>query len=96
MLKMITAKEEEIKRIETIQQAPFLNITLTDEQEGIKKWIEADYGNLKQYREKLEAEKHELLDLLKSSTEVYLLLFICNAFRGNLSEWVPSFFRIGH
>ena len=82
LLKEITAKEEEIKGIETIQQAPFLNITLTDEQEGIKKWIEADYGNLKQYREKLEAEKKQLLDLLKSSTEVYLLLFVCNAFRG--------------
>ena len=40
------------------------------------------YAKLTTELERLKVEKNKLLDLLKSSTEVYLLLFICNAFRG--------------
>ena len=64
-------------------------------QKSIKVVVDLN-GGLSKYLEELKVEKNKLFDLLKSSTEVYLLLFICNAFRGNLSERVRPFFCIGH
>ena len=84
----ITEKENEIKEIVVIQQAEFNANALTGEQNGFKNWIDAKKGGLDNYLQelntdlkKLEAEKSRYIGLLENATEVYLLLFICNAFR---------------
>ena len=40
------------------------------------------YAKLTTELERLQAEAKDYRDILKKPTEVYLLLFVCNAFRG--------------
>ena len=77
----IEAIEAKIEAIEGIAIVESEQKDLNPTQKRIKVVVDLN-GGLSKYLEELKVEKNKLFDLLKSSTEVYLLLFICNAFRG--------------
>ena len=82
-VRKVSAKIEAIEGIAIVEsEQKDLNPT----QKRIKVVVDLN-GGLSKYLEELKVEKNKLFDLLKSSTEVYLLLFICN-----LSERVQPFF----
>ena len=90
-IKTIEKELGELDGIRNIRIKILENTDLTSK-ETIQK---EDYDNLNTNLAELKENEKSYIDLLKKSSEVYLLLLF-NAFRGHLSERVPSFFCIGH